>query len=101
MIALAMIYNFSWGFMSVLSFELIYLLFVNRPNGPGYYVPESERGFNIAMGVALLIFYLLLVLPINFYFKKKSDLSVKEYLLASIIVATGGFLFFIAIVSQM
>lgn len=99
MITLAMIYNSSLGFISVFTFELIYYFFINRPNGPEYYVPESEHGFNVSLGIALLVFYLVL-LSINFYFKKKSGLSIKEYLGAITIAAIAGLFFFIAIMVQ-
>lgn len=97
MIVLSVIYNFSLGFMSVLAFELIYAFFVNQPKGSGYYIPASEYSFNISLGIIGLTICLLLILPINFYFKKKSELKVRAYFGISLAVAIIGCLFYLTI----
>lgn len=83
MIALSFVYNFFVGKESLLLLQMMYFFFINLPKGPGYYVPESDRIVNMILGTLTLIICLLLLIPINIYFKKKSDLNMKQYLMIS------------------
>ena len=90
MSTLSVIFNGFMGFMDTIFFILFYMFFSNMPNGRGYEVPESEAGFNAMIGMFLLIVYLLLLLPINIYMKRKGKLSTKVYVLINILATLVG-----------
>ena len=90
MSTLSVIFNGFMGFMDTIFFLLFYMFFSNMPNGSGYEVPESEAGFNAMIGIFLLVVYLLLLLPINIYMKRKGKISTKIYLLMNIIATIIG-----------
>lgn len=90
MSTLSVIFNGFMGFMDTIFFLLIYMFFSNMPNGRGYEVPESEAGFNAMIGMFLLVVYLLLLLPINIYMKRKGKLSTKVYVLMNILATIIG-----------
>ena len=87
---LSVIFNGFMGFMDTIFFLLFYMFFSNMPKGSGYEVPESEAGFNAMIGIFLLVVYLLLLLPINIYMKRKGKISTKIYLLMNIIATIIG-----------
>lgn len=93
LIVLSAAFNFFWGLVSLTLFQMMYYFFINQPNGPGYYVPDSEQSFNVILGFFMLIVYLLLVLPINIYLKKKSGWRTKSYLMISLSAVAVGMLF--------
>ena len=66
------------------------MFFSNHPKGSGYYVPESEEGLNAMIGLFLFVVYLLLLLPINIYMKRKGKVSTKVYLLMNILATIIG-----------
>ena len=90
MATLSVIFNGFMGFMDTIFFLLFYMFFSNMPKGSGYEVPESEAGFNAMIGIFLLVVYLLLLLPINIYMKRKGKISTKIYLLMNIIATIIG-----------
>ena len=90
MSTLSVIFNGFMGFMDTIFFLLFYMFFSNMPKGSGYEVPESEAGFNAMIGIFLLVVYLLLLLPINIYMKRKGKISTKIYLLMNIIATIIG-----------
>lgn len=90
MSTLSVIFNGFMGFMDTIFFILFYMFFSNNPKGNGYYVPESEEGFNAMIGTFLLIVYLLILLPINIYMKLKGKISTKIYLLMNILATIIG-----------
>ena len=90
MSTLSVIFNGFMGFMDTIFFILFYMFFSNHPKGSAYYVPESEAGFNAMIGMFLLIVYLLLLLPINIYMKRKGKLSTKVYVLMNVLATIIG-----------
>ena len=87
---LSIIFNSFMGFMDTIFFILFYMFFSNHPKGNGYYVPESEEGFNAMIGTFLLIVYLLILLPINIYMKRKGKISTKVYIIMSVLATLVG-----------
>ena len=90
MSTLSVIFNGFMGFMDTIFFLLFYMFFSNMPKGSAYYVPESEAGFNAMIGIFLLVVYLLLLLPINIYMKRKGKISTKVYVLINILATLVG-----------
>ena len=90
MSTLSVIFNGFMGFMDTIFFILFYMFFSNMPNGRGYEVPESEAGFNAMIGMFLLVVYLLLLLPINIYMKRKGKISAKVYVLMNVLATIIG-----------
>ena len=90
MSTLSVIFNGFMGFMDTIFFLLFYMFFSNMPNGSGYEVPEREAGFNAMIGIFLLVVYLLLLLPINIYMKRKGKISTKVYVLINILATLVG-----------
>lgn len=87
---LSILFNGFMGFMDTIFFILFYMFFSNHPKGSGYYVPESEEGFNAMIGLFLFVVYLLLLFPINIYMKRKGKVSTKIYLLMNILATIIG-----------
>ena len=71
MMIASVIYNGFMGYIDTIVLLIIYGFFTNRPNGSGYYVPKTEFAFNVFIGIIILIIYLVLLIPINIYMKKK------------------------------
>lgn len=90
MSTLSVIFNGFMGFMDTIFFLLFYMFFSNQPKGSGYYVPESEESLNAMIGMFLLVVYLLLLLPINIYMKRKGKISTKVYVLINILATLVG-----------
>lgn len=90
MSTLSVIFNGFMGFMDTIFFILFYMFFSNHPKGSAYYVPESEAGFNAMIGMFLLVVYLLLLLPINIYMKRKGKISAKVYVLMNVLATIIG-----------
>ncbi len=90
MSTLSVIFNGFMGFMDTIFFILFYMFFSNQPKGSGYYVPESEEGLNAMIGLFLFVVYLLLLVPINIYMKRKGKASTKIYLLMNILATIIG-----------
>lgn len=90
MSVLSILFNGFMGFMDTIFFILFYMFFSNHPKGSGYYVPESEEGLNAMIGLFLFVVYLLLLLPINIYMKRKGKVSTKVYLLVNILATIIG-----------
>ena len=94
LLVLSIIYNCFIGYIDTYVFLLLYGFFTNRPNGSGYEVPESEVGFNIVLGIVTVAVYLLLLIPINIYMKKKGKINKKIYVAANIIATIIGIIIF-------
>ena len=94
LLVLSFIYNGFIGYIDTYVILLLYEYFGNMPNGSGYEVPESEAGFNAILGIVTLIIYLLLLIPINIYMKKKGKINKKTYITANIIATLLGFIIF-------
>ena len=94
LLVLSVIYNGFIGYIDTYVILLLYEYFANMPNGSGYEVPESEAGFNAILGIVTLIIYLLLLIPINIYMKKKGKINKKTYITANIIATLLGFIIF-------
>ena len=93
-LVLSIIYNCFIGYIDTYVFFLLYGFFTNRPNGSGYEVPKSEAGFNVMLGIITLIIYLILLIPINIYMKKKSKVNTKIYVIINIVATILGFVIF-------
>lgn len=94
LVILSFIYNCFIGYIDTYVFLLLYGFFINRPNGSGYAVPESEERFNAILGLVTLTIYLLLLIPINIYMKKKGKINKKTYIIANIIATILGIIIF-------
>lgn len=94
LIGLSSIYNALIGYIDTFVFISLYGYFTNRPKGSGYEVPASEAGFNAMLGVITLIIYLVLLVPINIYMKKKSKVNLKVYLIVNSIATVLGIAIF-------
>ncbi len=90
----SVIYNGFFGYIDTYFFLLVYGYFANMSKGSGYAVPESEAGFNAMLGIVTILIYLILLLPINFYMKKKSKFNYKIYSIINIIATLIGFIIF-------
>ena len=90
MSTLSVIFNGFMGFMDTIFFILFYMFFSNQPKGRGYYVPESEEGLNAMIGLFLFVVYLLLLVPINIYMKRKGKISTKVYIIMSVLATLVG-----------
>lgn len=66
---LSVIFNGVMGYMDTIFFVLLYMFFSN---------------FNAMIGIFLFIIYVLLLLPINIYMKRKGKISTKVYILINI-----------------
>lgn len=94
LLVLSVIYNGFIGYIDTYVILLIYAYFANMPKGSGYEVPESEAGFNAMLGLVILTIYLLLLIPINIYMKKKGKINKKTYVTANIIATILGIIIF-------
>lgn len=94
LLVLSVIYNGFIGYIDTYVILLLYGYFANMPKGSGYEVPESEAGFNAILGLVTLAIYLLLLIPINIYIKKKGKISKKTYVIANIIATILGIIIF-------
>lgn len=90
----SIIYNGFFGYIDTIFAILLYGYFANMPKGSGYEVPKSEAGLNAMLGIITLIIYLILLLPINFYMKKKGGIKFKVYATINIIATLFGFIIF-------
>lgn len=91
LIILSSIYNCFIGFTDTLTFVLLFGFLTNRSNGSGYSVPDSEASMNFLFGMIILTYYLILLLPLNIFMKKKSEITLKAYLKTNAIATIVGF----------
>ena len=94
LLVLSVIYNGFIGYIDTYVILLLYGYFVNMPKGSGYGVPKSEAGFNAILGLVTLTIYLLLLIPINIYMKKKGKINKKTYVIANVIATILGIIIF-------
>lgn len=80
-VILSIVYNITVGYADVLFFSIIYLFLSNQPKGSSYEVPESDSGFNAMIGIIVLIIYICLLVPLNIFMKKKSNINMKKYII--------------------
>ena len=90
MLALSTIYNIAIGYIDTIFWWLIYAFLSNQPKGSSYDVPESDAGFNMMLGIILLILYICVLIPINIFMKKKSNTSMKRYVIINGIATAFG-----------
>ena len=90
----SVIYNGFMGYIDTIVLLIIYGFFTNRPNGSGYDVPKTEFAFNVFIGIIILIIYLVLLIPINIYMKKKGKIDSKAYTIVSLIATAFGAIIF-------
>ena len=81
MIVLSIIYNIAIGYIDTIFFGLIYAFLSNQPKGSSYEVPESDADFNMMLGIILLVIYICVLIPLNIFMKKKSNISTKHYVI--------------------
>lgn len=81
MVALSTIYNIAIGYIDTVFLWVIYAFLSNQPKGSSYEVPESEAGFNMILGIILLVLYICLLIPLNIFMRKKSNISIKMYII--------------------
>ena len=90
MLALSTIYNIAIGYIDTIFWWLIYAFLSNQPKGSSYDVPKSDAGFNMMLGIILLILYICVLIPINIFMKKKSNTSMKRYVIINGIATAFG-----------
>ncbi len=90
MLALSTIYNIAIGYIDTIFLWLIYAFLSNQPKGSSYDVPESDADFNMMLGIILLVLYICVLIPINIFMKKKSNTSVKGYVIINGIATVFG-----------
>lgn len=90
MVILSIVYNIAIGYADVLFFSIIYLFLSNQPKGSSYEVPESDAGFNAMIGIIVLIIYICLLVPLNIFMKKKSNINMKKYIIINGIATSIG-----------
>ena len=90
MLALSTIYNIAIGYIDTIFLWHIYAFLSNQPKGSSYDVPESDAGFNMMLGIILLILYICVLIPINIFMKKKSNTSMKRYVIINGIATAFG-----------
>ena len=95
LLLLSAIYNFFIGYIDTYVILLLYAFFINQPNGGGYEVAKLETGFNMIIGIVILIIYLLLLIPINIYAKKKGKINTKIYMITNVVVTLIGIIVFL------
>ena len=81
MLVLSTIYNIAMGYVDTVFLLVIYAFLSNQPKGSSYEVPESDAGFNMILGIILLTLYIFLLIPLNIFMKKKSNTSMKYYVI--------------------
>lgn len=94
LLVLSVVYNGFIGYIDTYIILVLYGYFANMPKGSGYEVPESEAGFNAILGLVTLTIYLLLLIPINIYMKKKGRINKKIYVIANITATILGIIIF-------
>ena len=85
MVIFSAIYNTIIGYVDTIFFFLMYAIVRNQPKGKGYEVPASDAGFNMMLGIIILIVYICLLVPINIFIKRKSKISIKFYIVINVI----------------
>ena len=90
----SIIFNAFFGYIDTYFIILLYGYFANKPKGNGYEVPSSEAGFNAMLGTITLLVYFVLLLPINFYMKKKGKINTKTYIIINTIATLLGLIIF-------
>lgn len=70
-----------WGYVDTVFLLVTYAFLSNQPKGSSYEVPESDAGFNMILGIILLTLYIFLLIPLNIFMKKKSNTSMKYYVI--------------------
>ena len=81
MLVLSTIYNTAIGYIDTIFLLVTYAFLSNQPKGSSYEVPESDAGFNMILGIILLTLYIFLLIPLNIFMKKKSNTSMKYYII--------------------
>mgnify|MGYP004592358165 CR=1 FL=1 len=87
---LSTIYNIAIGYIDTIFWWLIYAFLSNQPKGSSYDVPELDASFNMMLGIILLILYICVLIPINIFMKKKSNTSMKRYVIINGIATAFG-----------
>lgn len=88
------LYNVILGYIDTNIALIMYSFFANIPKGNSYEVPNSEKGFNFVIGLVIFVIYLLIVIPVNFYARKKGKINPKIYSLVSILATIIGIVLF-------
>ena len=78
-LVLSTIYNIAIGYIDTIFWWIIYAFLSNQPKGSSYEVPESDASFNMMLGIILLVLYICILIPINIFMRKKSNTSMKCY----------------------
>lgn len=94
LLVLAVIYNIFIGYIDTYVILLLYGYFTNMPKGNGYEVPGTEAGFNAILGLVTLTIYLLLLIPINIYIKRKGQINKRIYVTVNMIATILGIIIF-------
>lgn len=81
MLVLSTIYNIAMGYVDTVFLLVTYAFLSNQPKGSSYEVLESDAGFNMILGIILLTLYIFLLIPLNIFMKKKSNTSMKYYVI--------------------
>jgi len=90
MLVLSTIYNIAIGYVDTVFLLVTYAFLSNQPKGSSYEVPESDAGFNMILGIILLTLYIFLLIPLNIFMKKKSNTSMKYYVIINVIATILG-----------
>lgn len=90
MLVLSTIYNIAMGYIDTIFLLVTYAFLSNQPKGSSYEVPESDAGFNMILGIILLTLYIFLLIPLNIFMKKKSNTSMKYYVIINVIATILG-----------
>lgn len=90
MLVLSTIYNTAIGYIDTIFLLVTYAFLSNQPKGSSYEVPESDAGFNMILGIILLTLYIFLLIPLNIFMKKKSNTSMKYYVIINVIATILG-----------
>lgn len=88
------IYNMFLGYIDTYVILIIYAFLGNMPKGSSYEVPSSEAGFNFCLGLITTAIYLLILVPINIYARKKGKINPKVYITTSAIATILGIMIF-------
>ena len=94
-LSLSIFYNVFWGFADMIVIPAIYGFLTNRPNGSAYEVPNSEWEMNFFIGFILLSIYIALLVPINMYMLKKSNMRKRTYLITNLCATILGIITFL------
>lgn len=88
------IYNMFLGYIDTYVILIIYAFLANMPKGSSYEVPSSEEGFNFFLGLIILGIYLIILIPINIYAKRKGKIKSNVYITVNIIATIIGIMLF-------